>query len=183
MAEDEGAIEIQVSEETRASIAKLNSLKSISEILNFSAERELTFDPEREWNFSLDRDLNFDMERKLWFDSNREQGFGQRSVIFRGYICPTCKRQVGRGSRICSICGASYESPIRFGWKDEDAQPAHEQHAFAMRPASPETPAEHAKLKKCPSCKMKSPDDAVYCVECGERFLVMNVKVTDKGRG
>jgi hypothetical protein len=168
--------DIKISDETKASIAKLNSLKPISELLNFNSERDLMFDPEREWNFSLDRDLNFDMERELSFDADRDIHFGHNSIFFRGYLCPSCKRQVPRDTTACSVCGATYTKPIRYGWRDGEGPSQKPQAPMESVPkelppdmprAHVEEPVTSARFRLCPLCKMKNPMDALYCVECG----------------
>jgi ribosomal protein L40E len=190
MNEEEAPDDFGISAETKESIVRLNSLKPISELLNFSAERELQFTPEREWDFSLDRDLNFDMERDLWFDPDRDLPFGERAVIFRGYLCPQCRRWVARASTTCSLCGATYKSPIRFGSKEGEgtsqaqARVSTEGSTFRGTPPPPtEGPVEVKQFRKCLICEMRNPMDAVYCVECGNKIVTKKVVKRQKQGG
>lgn len=158
---DEDAVDIHVSDETRESIARLKSLRPITDLLNFRVERKLMFDPSRKWDFEVGRELSFDLERARDFDENLGLQFGSKSVIFRGYVCPACGHAVRRNAKTCPVCTATFDSPVPFNI---------ERKGTVATEKAVSLPESVPRRTVCGICGMRNPEDAAYCVECGNRM-------------
>ncbi len=115
----------------------------VGDLLNFNPNRNLEFDP--------GRTLEFDAGRGLEFSPNRDLGFGQRGVVFRGYVCPICGALVTEDTPKCPECGTVFEGEPR-----------------ATPPATPPT----AGKPKAPASSPRAPTAAPanFCAHCGARL-------------
>ncbi len=119
----------------------------MTKLLNFNPYRALGFDVDRDLWFRSDRKLFFDSDRDLDFDVNRDLGFGERGIIFRGYVCSNCRALVNPMAVECNECGAVFEAR-------EKKAPARPKEAEAERPF-------------CVYCGYPSSGSDVYCRNCG----------------
>ncbi|HYM39951.1 MAG TPA: zinc ribbon domain-containing protein [Thermoplasmata archaeon] len=138
--------------------------------LNFDPSRKLEFDSARPLEFDSGRPLDFPPSRELEFQPNRDLGFGQRGVVFRGYICPICGALVSPDATSCNECGTVFEgpptspppapprAPPRGG-----AAPASSPPASAPRKAAPAKPS----VAYCTFCGVQLHAGDAFCWNCG----------------
>ena len=126
----------------------------ISKILNFSPNRALTFSPDRELLFDPGRELTFAVARNLTFNAWRGVPFGKAGVFFRGYVCPACRRVTLPGTTKCQWCKATFDEPM-FYIREDIAKDMREWNRASA-------------LTSCPACGARNPNDAKFCIECGD---------------
>ncbi len=124
----------------------------------------LNFNPNRNLEFDSGRKLEFDPNRGVDFNPNRDLGFGQRGVVFRGYVCPICGALVSEDAPKCPECGTVFEGEPRA------APPATPpQEGKPMAPAPPADSSLSRAANFCAYCGVNlRPGDRV-CWKCGSR--------------
>ncbi len=138
--------------------------------LNFDPNRKLEFEPGRPLTFDSSRPLDFLFSRELEFQPNRDLGFGQRGVVFRGYICPICGALVAPDATNCNECGTVFEGPpTPPPPKPPAAPPGRRPPAVKTPAAAPKRPAPPAKpgILYCAYCGVQLHTGDTFCWNCG----------------
>jgi len=130
--------------------------------LNFDPNRKLEFEPGRSLGFDTGRPLEFQPSRELEFQPNRDLGFGQRGVVFRGYVCPICGALVAPDATSCNECGTVFEGPPTPPPPKPPVTPPPTKRPPTSRPPVPGPPVS-APRKPVPPAK----PGVIYCAYCG----------------
>jgi len=137
--------------------------------LNFDPNRKLEFEPGRPLMFDSGRPLDFLFSRELEFQPNRDLGFGQRGVVFRGYICPICGALVAPDATSCNECGTVFEGPPTPPPPKPPAASPGRPPAVRTPAAAPKRPAPPAKpgILYCAYCGVQLHTGDTFCWNCG----------------
>ncbi len=136
----------------------------------------LNFNPNRTLEFDSGRTLEFDPGRGLEFNPNRDLGFGQRGVVFRGFVCPICGALVTEDAPRCPECGTVFEGEPRA------APPAASPAPETGKAATPRPPAPHAPANFCAFCGAKLRAGDRVCWKCGNQVRGATAAVKLPGR-
>jgi len=139
--------------------------------LNFDPNRKLEFEPGRPLMFDSGRPLDFLFSRELEFQPNRDLGFGQRGVVFRGYICPICGALVAPDATSCNECGTVFEGPPTPAPPTPPAAPPAARRPPVAKPpvSAPKRPSPPARpgILYCAYCGVQLHMGDTFCWNCG----------------
>ncbi len=127
----------------------------VGDILNFNPNRDLEFDSGRPLEFSPGRGLEF--------NPNRDLGFGQRGVVFRGYVCPICGALVTEDTVKCPECGTV------FGGEPRASPPGSPPALETTKAPGPKTPPSRAPANFCAYCGARLRAGDRVCWKCGNQ--------------